>query len=82
MVTGAINTNWKKSDILSYQVNATKFWRAAVTASREKGKGSSFEAADLMGHLKATADKVYHVRQKEKISLQAAAQTGNILRKA
>ena len=80
MVSGAINAIWKKSGIVNYRVNATKFRRAAVTAIRERGKDLSFEAADLMGHMKSTADKVYHIRKKEKNSLQAAAHMGSLLR--
>ena len=81
MVSGAINAIWKKSGIVHYRINATKFRRAAVTAIREGGKDLSFEAADLMGHMKSTADKVYHIRQKEKNSLEAAAHMGSLLRK-
>ena len=65
MVSGAINAIWKKSGIVPYHVHATKFRRAAVNAVREGGKDLSFEAADLMGDMKSTADKVYHIRQKE-----------------
>ena len=58
MVSGSINVIWKKSGSVPYLVNATTFLRAAVTAIRERGKDSSFEAADLMGNMKSTADKI------------------------
>ena len=81
MVSGAINSIWKKSGTVCHRVNATKFRRAAVTATREKGKELSQAAADLMGHMKATADKVYHVRRREDNALQAAAEMGTLMRK-
>ena len=80
MVSGAINAIWQKSGAVDHRVNATKFRRAAVTAVREGAKELSEEAADLMGHMKGTADKVYHVRRKEINALQAAAEIGTLMR--
>ena len=80
MVSGAINALRQKSGAVSHCVNATMIRRSAVTASRENGEEISQEAADLMGHMKSTADKVYHVREREKNALYAAARMGTLMR--
>ena len=70
-----------KKSTVCHCVNTTQFRRAAVTATSEKGKELSQAAADLMGHMKATADKVYHVRRREDNALQAAVEMGTLMRK-
>ena len=80
MVRRAINALWEKSGAVSHHINATKIRRAAVTAFRENGEEISQEAADLMRHMKSKADKVYHVRQREKNALYAAARMGTLMR--
>ena len=81
-VSGGLNSIWKKSGLVDHRVNATKFRRTAVTAVRENGEGLEQETADLMGHLKSTADNVYHIKRKEKSAIAAATGLESILVKA
>ena len=81
-VSGGLNSIWKKSGLVDHGVNATKFRRTAVTAVRENGEGLEQETADLMGHLKSTADNVYHIKRKEKSAIAAATGLESILVKA
>ena len=82
MVSGAINSIWQRSKTINHRVNATKVRRAAVTAIREKAEHISEEIADLMGHHRSTADRVYHIRKKEQNAVLAAAEVGAVMRSA
>ena len=81
-VSGGLNSIWKKTGLVNHIVNATKFRRTAVTAVRDSGEGIENETADLMGHLKSTADKVYHINRKETSAIVAATGLESILRQA
>ena len=48
----------------------------------EKVEHISEDTADLMGHHRATADKVYHIRKKEQNTVLADAELGAAMRSA
>ena len=82
MVSGAMNSIWQRSKTINHRVNATKFHRAAVTAIREKAEHIAEETADLLGHHRPTADRLYHIQKKEQNAVLAAAEVGAVMRSA
>ena len=81
-VSSGLNSIWRKTGLVHHRVNATKFRRTGVKAVQE-GRGClEREIADLMGHLKATADKVYHIKKHEKSAIATAAGLDSILSQA
>ena len=87
-ISNAVNAMWKKAGMLKAaprigRVNANKFRKAAISATRElKGANDQLnhDLANLMGHKKSTADRYYFLEDKMKSSSRAADALPTIMR--
>ena len=78
-ISTAINASWKKAGLQGH-ISSTLFRKSAVTTVHTKHKDMTGQLADLMAHKESTAQSYYKLHEKQKSSIQAAAELPSIMR--
>lgn len=78
-ISTAINAAWKKGGMEGH-VCATIFRKSTVTKVHKDHKELKGDLAHLMGHKTTTAEKFYHLREKEEVCGEAATNLTSIMR--
>ena len=78
-ISTAINASGKKAGLQGH-ISSTLFRKSVVTTVHTKHKDMTGQLADLMAHKESTAQRYYKLHEKQKSSIQAAAELPSIMR--